>query len=101
MSWDLLPADEQLFERELSSFVPPQVFDAHAHLYDVTHCRTQPPPLLADGPATAGWLAYRDHIRQILPARSVTGLFFPFPASDLDITAANAFLRDQMQIAAD
>ena len=28
-------ADRQLFERELASFVPPEVFDAHAHLYRI------------------------------------------------------------------
>ena len=30
-------ADRELFDRFLGDFVPPDAFDAHAHLYDLRH----------------------------------------------------------------
>jgi glutamate-1-semialdehyde 2,1-aminomutase len=47
-------ADLELFERELDDFVPPVVFDAHAHLWARSHL-----------PAT-GWDAFRDMEEEVI-----------------------------------
>ena len=35
--WIVTDADRELFDRELESFVPPMIFDAHAHWYRADH----------------------------------------------------------------
>ena len=44
--WVVKYADRELFDRKLRSFVPPDIFDVHAHLYD---CRHLAPEVPADG----------------------------------------------------
>ena len=90
----VLPRDGALFRRLLASFVPPGVFDVHAHLY----------PLAATGFAfeeteadvdltayvreTAAWMGDRS------PA---DGLFFGIPSSPrVDVAASNRFIADQI-----
>jgi len=36
-TWGLTDYDRDFFHRELESFVPDKVFDAHAHLYELSH----------------------------------------------------------------
>ena len=33
-TWELRDYDREFFEKELDSFVPNRIFDAHAHLYE-------------------------------------------------------------------
>lgn len=92
MDWHILDEDRELFERELTTFVPPRLFDAHAHLYEKRQFGGEPPALVASGPDSVGWETYQKHIAEILPRRQVSGLFFGFPDSKLDMPAANDFL---------
>jgi glutamate-1-semialdehyde 2,1-aminomutase len=98
MEWDYLESDRELFERELASFVPPRVFDAHAHLYDVNQLGDGAPAMLEKGPSRAGYEEYRRLIEWVTPRRAPDGgLFFPFPSPQVDLDAANAFVRDELR----
>lgn len=85
--------DRELFDRFLKAFVPPNSFDAHAHLYDLQH-------LVDDCSADSGnQQTAVDHevltasMTQWMGNRVVTdGLYFPFPVKNLDCAAANDFL---------
>ena len=92
MDWQLLDRDRELFDRELASFVPPRIFDAHAHLYARDHFNGAAPGLCASGPPTAGWEVFAKRIDEITPDRTTSGLFFGFPAPKVDIDAANEFV---------
>ena len=35
--YDVREEDRQLFDKKLSSFLPDEIFDAHAHWYDPNH----------------------------------------------------------------
>lgn len=93
-----LDSDRELFDRFLRDFVPPDAFDAHAHLYDLRHLAPEAQP--ADFAAAP----QIDHdvlvgsMRQWMGDRVVRdGLYFPFPVRHLDCPAANAFLADALQ----
>ena len=36
-TWEVRDYDREFFEKELDSFVPDKIFDAHAHLYRKSH----------------------------------------------------------------
>ncbi len=97
MAWQILDEDRELFERELATFVPPRIFDAHAHLYEKSQFPPKVEPHLASGPDFVGWDTYQERIAQILPARRISALFFGFPMPGLDIAAANEFLIRQLR----
>lgn len=98
-NWQVTDRDRQLWDRELESFVPPQVFDTHLHLYEHTHFAGQPPALCAEGPAIAGWSEFQRHIGQMMPGRQISGLAFGFPATTVDFAAANAFVANECRAA--
>jgi glutamate-1-semialdehyde 2,1-aminomutase len=99
-SWELRDSDRELFARELQSFVPDRIFDAHAHLYEkwyfpegTVHRRN-----LTHAPDTVGLAEFRSLSEWITPGRHVDALFLPFPvhgdlAAITRFTAAEA-LRD-------
>lgn len=90
-------ADRQWFDTQLRSFVPPDAFDAHAHLYDLRHLCPQ---------ATADAFAGSPRIDHDVLVRSMQtwmgdrvigdGLYFPFPVRHLDTQAANALLAEAL-----
>ena len=74
LTWELRDYDSEFFARELDSFVPTRIFDAHAHLYEIHHWG-YPHPVSA-GPASVTMEAFLDQIEWLMPGREVTGLFF-------------------------
>ena len=97
-NWIVTDADRELFDRELDSFVPPTIFDAHAHWYRADHFAAgQAPALVSAGPAVAGSDAFDRAIEELIPRRRTEGLFFPFPDVHMDVDAANLFLRDELR----
>jgi len=95
--WIVTDQDRELFDRELDSFVPPTIFDAHGHWYRADHFAADAmPDLVQSGPAVAGSAAYDDAIGRLIPNRRTEGLFFPFPHARLDVDAANEFLFQEM-----
>jgi len=90
--------ERELFERELDAFVPPAVFDAHAHLYDRSHFGPDSfaKPYIDTMPTRMDLARYRHHLGQMLPGRRIDGLFIP-SALDGDPTTVNAFIADQVR----
>lgn len=81
----------------LDTFVPPVLFDAHAHLYQKQDATAAVPEDLEDSHGNVGWAEYRKATASWLGERSPSsGLFFPFPRAGNDRTRANQFLRDEL-----
>jgi predicted TIM-barrel fold metal-dependent hydrolase len=93
--WIVEEQDRELFRRELDSFVPPRIFDAHAHLYETSHFTGDAPQLVLTGPACADYATYRARMDEIHPGRSSEGLFFGFPATGVDFEKTNLFLTGE------
>ncbi len=79
---DAAPRDEDhaFFDRELASFVPEKVFDAHCHLW------TRPAGAFQDRglPEAAGWAEWRRLVDVLHPNRRTGALFIPFPSAGPD-----------------
>lgn len=84
-------SDREFFARELNSFVPDRIFDAHAHLYRSAFFAGEPPALVRMFPEL-GWDRYQSMMGQLMPGREVSGLFFGFPSTGVDTAAANRFV---------
>lgn len=90
--------DLDLWNRHLADFVPPDAFDAHAHLWRVADLGTPTPALAAAGPAVVTRSTYDERLSKWMPERRPTGgLFFPFPTRALDVDSANRHLADEMR----
>ena len=74
LTWQLRDYDREFFARELDSFVPQRVFDAHAHLYRIHHWG-YPHPVKA-GPELVTLDEFLEQMEWLMPGREVTGLFF-------------------------
>ena len=95
--WIVTDFDRELFNNELDSFVPPKIFDAHAHWYRADHFPEDAvPALVKSGPAIAGSDAFDKAITEIIPNRQTEGLFFPFPHGRVCIDAPNEFLHQEL-----
>lgn len=97
-SYTLTPADADLFNRRLRSFVPPHSFDAHAHWYDLRHLSPGTPiDAFPSGPTAIGFDAALEHTLRWMGDRTTRdGLYFPFPFRQLDAQASNRFLVDEL-----
>jgi glutamate-1-semialdehyde 2,1-aminomutase len=95
MNWEYLEYDKKIFQRELATFVPERIFDAHAHLYSVSNFGNHPPPACSDGPGLVGFDVYQEHISSLFPHRKVSGLFFGFPSDHVNFVEANQFVATE------
>ena len=82
--------DREFFQRELASFVPDKVFDAHTHVWHPDHnvFAGSFPPLVD----------YENYVRlmeDIYPGRVAKGLFIPTFRDPVNIPAANQWTGDQ------
>lgn len=90
--------DLDLWHRHLADFVPPDAFDAHAHLWRTQDLGSPTPALAAAGPAVVTRATYDERLSLWMPERCPTGgLFFPFPTRVLDVEGANRHLADEMR----
>ena len=96
-SFQVTSHDQDLFNRFLSSFVPPNSFDAHVHLYRRELLNEHPIPLLDQGPVVHGWDAYISGMSAWMgSSHPVDGLFFAFPVRNLDLEQSNLFVLDEI-----
>ena len=95
LTWELREYDREFFARELDSFVPNQVFDSHAHLYEIGHWNPVPPGLKV-GPPVATLDEYRRQMDWILPRRQMSGLFFGAGLSEQRYQASNQFVVSEV-----
>jgi len=72
----LQEANLEFFERELASFVPDRVFDAHAHLWRENYRMPKPVPGF---PVKATWDDYVRLVNWLLPGREVGAWVMPKP----------------------
>jgi glutamate-1-semialdehyde 2,1-aminomutase len=90
--------DLDLWHRHLADFVPPDSFDAHAHLWRTQDLGSPTPALAAAGPAVVTRATYDERLSLWMPDRCPTGgLFFPFPTRVLEVEGANRHLADEMR----
>jgi len=93
-SWERRDCDVELFERELEGFVPPAVFDAHAHLYRRAQW-PEPPAMIESGPEVVTLGRYRELMDWLLPRRHVDGLFLGFGGAEV-VAEVNAFVAGEV-----
>jgi len=95
--WLITDYDREIFERDLENFVPPRVFDAHAHLYDIDHFDpSSDEKRLHSGPPIVSVDEYDNFNAEFMPGRSVDTLFFPMPTATVDIDATNEFTAKEV-----
>jgi glutamate-1-semialdehyde 2,1-aminomutase len=92
----VLPQDREIFARELASFIPDNVFDAHAHWYDM---RIFAPGADASSFKRSTWVgheSYQTCMGRWMESRMPrNGLFFPMPARGLDRKEANRLIVEE------
>ncbi len=93
---ELTPADTALMRQAVDGFVPPKVFDAHAHLFHTRHFAAGTRPAFLPENTPFGLDAYRQAVARWLPGREVQGLFFPYPAKGNDRDGENRFLAAEL-----
>jgi glutamate-1-semialdehyde 2,1-aminomutase len=90
--WPVRDEDREFFAREIDTFLPDRIFDAHCHLYRLADLGQAVPPLAASGPRIVDWSSFIGHMQAITPLRRYSALAFPFPVCGLDTEAANEFI---------
>jgi predicted TIM-barrel fold metal-dependent hydrolase len=93
----LLDSDREFFARELDSFVPPRVFDAHSHLYRKSFFSSAVPSLVEALPEM-GFQDFQKAIAEITPDRKTSGLFFGWPSTSIDWKTNNQFVAEQTSL---
>jgi predicted TIM-barrel fold metal-dependent hydrolase len=89
--WQLRSGDRHFIDRELSSFVPPKVYDAHAHVWPAGALSlTEVPPCAAAGD-------YRRMNRDFHREGLTGALFIPFPTAKEKIAFSNEWVAAQTQ----
>ena len=83
--------DRAFWERELASFVPDRVFDAHCHLWHPDHQKVD----VADIPQIVGYTEYRSLMEDLHPGRTVAGLFIPWPGEKRQL--ANEWIAKEIR----
>lgn len=80
------PEDKEFYQRELASFIPDRVFDAHTHVWHSDHIVF--PDIF---PPIADYETYVQLMEDIHPGRGTKGLFLPTFRDPKFIGAANQF----------
>jgi len=87
------PHDVEFFERELASFLPDRIYDAHCHLGKSEFAPALTPP----GYPQVGYEEYRTLMEDLHPGRDVAALFLPIFNMDRrdQFPAANAWVAEE------
>jgi len=89
--------DRAFYDRELASFIPDRVFDAHTHLWIESLSHFRIPGFTGD----VGYEQYLAMMNDLHPGRHVAALFIPFAASDRPESVADGNEWVARQLAAD
>ena len=95
----VLSHDVALFQRHLASFVPPDAYDVHAHLYPLASTGFDfGPDVLRPGDADVDLSTYTRMTGEWMGDRGPRdGLFFGIPSSPhVDVSASNRFVAQQV-----
>jgi glutamate-1-semialdehyde 2,1-aminomutase len=95
-------SDVELVESQLRDFLPTDIFDAHAHVYDIRMLISDLAAEEMHSPTEVNWHQIISRQRAWL-GRSCPrqALLFPFPARQLDCEAANRFLIADLEKSAE
>ena len=74
----LRPEDSELFARELATFLPDRVFDAHTHLWQQRFV----PWSISGAPPDIGYSEYMQLMQDLHPERRAAALFIPAVNTD-------------------
>ncbi len=85
--------DRDFFERELASFLPDRIFDAHCHLWHADHATV----VAQDVPVSAGYDDYAQQIATLHPGRDIYALFIPVPDAQGDPRLANQWMHQALR----
>ena len=95
--WRARDDEMEFFRRELDSFVPERIFDAHVHFYNLGFFPEEDVlDLMRDGPPVVGMDVFQEYIGQITPGRETDGLCFPYPRPGTDFKAVHPFLAQEV-----
>jgi glutamate-1-semialdehyde 2,1-aminomutase len=72
--------DRDFYERELASFIPDRVFDAHAHLWQAEYVEAAFSNICPK--LTVGIEAYKNLMEDLHPGRRLATLFIPLPSRE-------------------
>lgn len=87
--------DVQLAAQRLTSFLPEEIFDIHAHLYDASHFAGERPAFMHDVDS----LVCDDHRRALsryMPTKMIHGLYFGLPHRMADRRAVNDWISREI-----
>ncbi len=93
-TWELRAYDQEFFAKELDSFVPDEIFDSHAHLYEISHWASR--SLIEKGPPVVTLDEFRRQMEWITPGRKTTGLFFGAGLSEARYEESNRFVAGEV-----
>ena len=95
--YDCNEADTKLVQARIDDFVPKQVFDAHAHLFNREHFVAENLYPMLKPMTVMGIDDYHKAAGAWLPNRTVEGLFFGFPNKGNDRAAVNRWMVEQIR----
>ena len=100
---DVRPVDTEIFDRLLSGFVPPGVFDVHAHLYTIRGLNPPVELTEAERSCRLDLETYRRTMRLWMGEQAPgDGLFFALPSfAGMDVAAENRFVGAQIPAGGD
>ena len=93
-TWEVRDYDREFFAKELEGFIPEQIFDAHAHLYDLAHWGSPNP--VEKVPAVVSLEEFRRQMEWLIPGRKLSGLFFGVGLSEEWRNASNQFVAQEL-----
>ena len=95
---EIRPHDLELYRQELAGFVPPNAFDAHAHLYTVQGLNLDVGTRSEDAAARQGIRRYQRSVSSWMGEDCPkAGLYFAAPVSDrVDVAGENQFVEQEV-----
>jgi len=86
------------YPKILKAFVPENIFDIHAHIYNISEHGLEDQEHLKTGPNEVGIDSWRENSNTILKNKPKQGLFMPLIVPENKINIANDFLLKQLEV---
>lgn len=94
-STDLDAHDRALAVENLKEFLPEEIFDIHAHVFNAKHFPEGTMPFLADA-GVLGCDRHRAALARYMPVSKIHGLYFGVPHKQADRGAINNWLKETL-----
>src|SRR5680860_1013288 len=83
---------------QLIEFLPARIFDIHAHIYRIADLNLSGNSIFKNGPSHVSIDVWSKQLTKFLGKKKLKGgLFFPTPASNLNLKNANNYLLSQIK----